>query len=569
MSAQRIWLNSYPQGVSADIDAPKYATLQELFESRFSQFRERTALTFLKREFSYGQIDKASRQIASYLQAAGLKKGERIAVMLPNTPQYVAIATAVLRCGYILVNVNPLYTASELKHQLNDAQVKVIFIIENFAHTLAQVIDEINIEHIIVTGVGDMMGLVKGFAINTYLKCKGQIPAYHLPQALTFKQVLKEGSRQLGKYVKQDVQPDDVALLQYTGGTTGVSKGAVLSHQNLVSNVHQLYNWISPALDKISQNEQTTIVGALPLYHIFAFAINVLMSFHIGGKTVLIANPKDMEHLIKDLKAQRFHVFPAVNTLFNTLVNHPKAQSVDWSTLRLSVGGGMAVQSATAQAWYKLTGCPLIEGYGMSETSPVISAHRVDLFDQALQKTGIGYPMPSTDILLLDDQDQPVPLNTPGELVIKGPQVMMGYWNRPEETAKVMTQDGFLRTGDIAVMDETGWLKIVDRKKDMILVSGFNVYPNEIEDAVASLAGVKECVALGLPDQKTGETVALMVVKKDPNLTIEQVKQWCREHLTGYKRPRIIRFCDELPKSAVGKILRRQARNDMLKDYQS
>lgn len=568
MSPERIWLNSYPQNVPADMSTPEYTTLNDLFESRFSQFSNQTAQTFMKRNFSYGQIDKASRQIASYLQCIGLVKGDRVAVMLPNIPQYAVIATAVLRAGYVLVNVNPLYTANELKHQLNDAQVKAIFIIQNFAHTLVEVIKETPIEHTITTGVGDMMGLVKGLAIHFYLKHKGQIPAYNLPQAISFKQALKIGNRLLDQYKKSDISPDDIAILQYTGGTTGVSKGAVLLHRNLVANVHQLYNWIAPALANISQNEQTTIVGALPLYHIFAFAINLLMAFHIGGKTILIANPKDINRLIDDLKLQRFHIFPAVNTLFNTLVNHPRAKEVDWHSLRLSVGGGMPVQNATSQAWFKLTGCPLIEGYGMSETSPVISAHRVDLYDQAIQKTGIGYPMPSTEIMLVNDQDEAVPLNTPGELVIKGPQVMAGYWNQPEETIKVFTKDGFLRTGDIAVMDETGWLRIVDRKKDMILVSGFNVYPNEIEDAVALLDGVKECVALGLPDPKTGETVALMVVKKDSNLTKEQIKQWCKEHLTGYKRPRVIEFCDELPKSTVGKILRREVRNNLISRMQ-
>lgn len=560
----RPWLNHYPQGVPADIGELPYATLADLLETSFSKHRKRTAQTFMGHQFSYDEINKKSLWLASYLQSIGLVKGDRVAIMMPNTPQYATIAAAVLRSGLVLVNVNPLYTSSELKHQLNDAQPKAVFIIDHFATTLAQVVNETSLQHVIVTQVGDMLTPIKNWFIQKHLKRQGRIPPYQLQQATTFKKALQYGAKALTAYQKPTINADDIALLQYTGGTTGVSKGAVLLHRNLVANVIQLYLWVAPALDNLSQNKQINFIGALPLYHIFAFSINLLMAFYLGGNNILIANPKDMNALMKDLKKQPFHIFPAVNTLFNAIVNHPQANEINWQSLRLSVGGGMPVQQATAQKWYDLTGCPLIEGYGMSETSPVISAHRVDKSIEQPQSQGIGYPMPSTEILLLDDEGHPVSEGQAGELLIRGPQVMAGYWNNPQETQKTLTPEGFLRTGDIAVMQADGWLRIVDRKKDMILVSGFNVYPNEIEDTVALLEGVQECVAMGIPDRRSGETVALMVVKKDPLLTSQQIKQWCRTHLTGYKRPRIIEFCDALPKSPVGKILRKEAKAYLL-----
>lgn len=561
----RPWLNHYPQGVPANIGELPYSTLADLLETSFSRHGQRTAQTFMGNHFSYDEINKKSLWIASYLQSIGLVKGDRVAVMLPNIPQYTVIAAAVLRAGLVLVNVNPLYTSSELQLQLSDAQPRVAFIIDYFAATLASVVDTTPLQHVIVTHIGDMLNPVKNWLIQTHLKRQGRISPYQLTQGITFKRVLHHGKKALGAYQKPFISTDDIALLQYTGGTTGLSKGAVLLHRNLVANVIQLYLWIASALDNLSQNKQINFIGALPLYHIFAFAINLLMAFHLGGNNILITNPKDLDAMMKDLKKQPFHIFPAVNTLFNAIANHPQAKEIDWHSLRLSVGGGMPVQQATAQKWYDLTGCPLIEGYGMSETSPVISAHRVDKSNKQPLCQGIGYPMPSTEIMLLDDAGHPVPEGKAGELLIKGPQVMASYWNNPQETEKVLTPEGFLRTGDIAVMQADGWLRIVDRKKDMILVSGFSVYPNEIEDTVALIEGVQECVAMGIPDKRSGETVALMVVKKDQLLTSQQIKQWCKTHLTGYKRPRIIEFCEMLPKSSVGKILRKEAKAYLLK----
>ena len=561
MKVDRIWLKNYPEGVPADIDPQRFTSITEMVGECFKTYGHRTAQTFMGKKISYTQIDAQSMQIASYLQSLGLSPGDRVAVMMPNLPQYAIAALAVLRAGYVLVNVNPMYTARELEHQLNDADAKAIFIVDNFAHTLAQALPATPVQHVVLTSVGDLIGGIKGWFINKAVRLKGMIPQYDIPHAVSFKEALLRGEFKLADFQQPIIRGSDVAVLQYTGGTTGVSKGATLLHSNLVANVLQTYTWVLPALKKISsQDEQLVFIGALPLYHIFAFTINLLICFYVGGNNILIADPRNMSGMLKDMRKQRFHVLPAVNTLFNGLLNHPEVHSVDWSSLRLSVAGGMSVQQATAQAWYKLTGCCMVEGYGMSETSPVICATRVDLNVSASepQQPGIGYPIPSTEVVLLDDEGLPVGLNTPGEIAVRGPQVMAGYWNSPQETEKVMTKDGFLRTGDVAVMDEQGWIRIVDRKKDMILVSGFNVYPNEIEDVVAHLDGVAECVAVGVPDAKSGEAVAIIIVKKDPALTAEHVKSWCKEHLTGYKRPRYVLFKESLPKSAVGKILRRE-----------
>lgn len=562
MNNHRIWLNNYPQGVPANIAPLEFSSIGDMFDSCFKTYAGKTAQTFAGRKFSYADYDDISLKIASYLQSIGLKQGDHIAVMMPNIPQFTAVATAILRAGFVLVNVNPMYTAPELEHQLKDAQVKAIFILENFAHTLAKVLPSTPmVEQVIITRIGDMISGLKGWFYNKAVKFKGMVPPYEIHQAISFKRAIAKGEWALDQYKRPVIQPDDIAVLQYTGGTTGVSKGATLLHRNLLSNVIQTYEWVKPALKKIIANDQQLVfIGALPLYHIFAFTINLLICFYIGGNNILIADPRNLSSMLRDMRKQPFHVLPAVNTLFGAILQHPEAKVMDWSSLQLSVAGGMSVQQATASAWYKLTGCTMVEGYGMSETSPVLCATRVDLLleAQGMRQPGIGYPIPSTEVTLLGDDDKPVGLNTPGELCVRGPQVMAGYWNSPEETAKTMTSEGYLRTGDIAVMDENGWLRIVDRKKDIILVSGFNVYPNEVEDAVALMEGVAECVAVGVPHEKSGEAVAIIIVKKDPELSSEQVKAWCKTHLTGYKRPKYVLFRDELPKSAVGKILRKE-----------
>lgn len=561
MKVDRIWLKNYPADVPADIAPLPYSSLGEMINTSFKTYSSRTAQVFVGKKFTYARLDQYSLRIASYLQSLGLSKGDHIALMMPNLPQYTVVAAAILRAGFVLVNVNPMYTPHELKHQLNDAQVKAIFIAENFAHTLTQVITETDIQHVIVTRIADLVGGIKGWAINKYVQLKGLIPAYDLPAAVTFKHALKQGRAHLHQFKMPDIHPDDIALLQYTGGTTGVSKGAVLSHRNLLSNLIQTYDWVSPAVKKlVAEESQIVFIGTLPFYHIFAFMINLLICFHIGGSAILITDPRNTTAMLRSMKKQPFHVFAGVSTLFNTILHHPLAKSIDWSFLRLSVAGGMSVQQATAQGWQKLTGCPMVEGYGMSETSPVICVTQVALgLEKGSERPlGIGYPVPSTEVVLLDENDKPVGLNTPGELCVRGPQVMAGYWNNPEETAKIMTKQGFLRTGDIAVMDEQGWFRIVDRKKDMILVSGFNVYPNEVEDAVTLMEGIKECVAVGVPNEKSGEAVAVIAVKQNPDITTEQVKAWCKQHLTAYKCPRYILFREELPKSAVGKVLRKE-----------
>lgn len=561
MKTERIWLASYPATVPADIDTHQISSLDKLLEQCFTSYANRTAESFMGKKYSYARIDALSTRIASYLQSLGLAKGDRVAVMMPNVPQYPVVATAILRAGFVLVNVNPMYTASELEHQLIDADARAIFIIENFAHTLAEIAGNVPVKHIIITAAGDLLGPIKGWLVNRSLHAKGQIPAYNLPQATRFKNALAHGEQALPSYRRPMISPEDIAVLQYTGGTTGVSKGAALRHRNLIANVLQIHAWILPALQStLANNNQIVLVGALPLYHVFAFTVNLLISFYLGAHNILIANPRDINALLRDLRRQPFHVFPAVNTMFNAILNHPQAQSMDWSSLRLSVGGGMAVQQATAQAWHQLTGCCIMEGYGMSETSPVICVGRADLTSPEQFRQGIGYPVPSTEVILIDDNDHPVPIGSPGEITVRGPQVMAGYWNAPEETAKIMTASGFLRTGDIGIMDETGWIRIVDRKKDMILVSGFNVYPNEVEDVVSLMDGVQECVAIGVPDKHSGEAVMVLIVKKNPELTEADVKAWCHDRLTGYKRPRHVVFRESLPKSAVGKFLRKEVR---------
>jgi long-chain acyl-CoA synthetase len=555
---ERPWLASYPAGVPADIDPSAYVSLVQLMEESFQKYADRTAYSFMGKAISYRDTDVQSAALAGYLQSLGLVKGDRVALMMPNVPQYPAAVAGVLRAGCVVVNVNPLYTARELEHQLKDSGAKVIIIIENFAATLAQCIANTPVKHVVLAAMGDQLGLFKGTLVNYVVRnVKKLVPPFNLPGAVRFNDALAQGRH--APLRKPEIKSDDVAVLQYTGGTTGVSKGAVLLHRNVIANVLQSEAWNQPAMGKVPAGEQATGVCALPLYHIFAFTVGMMLTMRTGGKLILIPNPRDLPGVLKELSKHTFHTFPAVNTLFNGLANHPDFAKVDWSHLKVSVGGGMAVQSAVAQLWLKKTGCPICEGYGLSETSPSASCNPVT----STEYTGtIGVPLPSTSMKCLDDEGKEVPLGERGEIAIKGPQVMAGYWQRPDETAKVMTADGYFKTGDIGVMDERGYFKIVDRKKDMVLVSGFNVYPNEVEDVVAMLPGVAECAVVGVPDDKTGEAVKLVIVKRDPQLTEEQVREYCRANLTGYKQPRVIEFRKDLPKTPVGKILRRELRTN-------
>ena len=554
---EKTWLKQYPKGVPANIDVAQYPSLVALIEESFKKYRDQVAYRFMGKTVTFGQVDDLSRALAAYLQAQGFDKGDRIAVMMPNVPQYPVAVAAILRAGYVVVNVNPLYTPRELEHQLKDSGAKAIVMVENFATTLQKVLPAVPTKKVILTALGDMLGFPKSLIVNYVVRnVKKMVPDYEIPGAVKFNDAIAQGR---GKtFTAAQVGPDDIAVLQYTGGTTGVSKGAVLLHRNLVANILQAEAWYQPALGKIPAGEQVVTICALPIYHIFGFNTNMMLSMRMGGCNILIANPRDLPSVFKELKGQKFHSFPAVNTLFNAMANHPEFNTVDWSGLVISVGGGMAVQSATAKLWLEKTGCPIVEGYGLSETSPSATCNPVD---STAYSGNIGLPMPNTELKLLDDDGNEVPIGTPGEIAIKGPQVMAGYWQRPDETAKVMTADGFFRTGDIGVVDERGYFKIVDRKKDMILVSGFNVYPNEVEDVVTQMPGVLECAAVGVPDSKAGEAVKLVIVRKDPNVTEAQVRAYCEANLTGYKRPKVVEFRNELPKTPVGKILRRELRD--------
>jgi long-chain acyl-CoA synthetase len=556
-SSNRPWLASYPAGVPAEVDASQYASLVQLMEESFQQYAQRTAYSFLGKDISYAETDELSRAFSAYLQGLGLAKGERVAIMMPNVPQYPVAVAAILRAGLIVVNVNPLYTPRELEHQLKDSGAKAIVIIENFAHTLQQCIATTSVQHVVLAAMGDGLGTVKGALVNYVVrKVKNMVPAFSLPGAVRFRQAIAHGRR--STFRKPEIKADDVAVLQYTGGTTGVSKGAVLLHRNIIANVLQSQLWNQPVMDKVPAGEQPTSICALPLYHIFAFTVGMMLSMRTGGKLILIPNPRDLAGTLKELSRHTFHSFPAVNTLFNGLAHHPDFGTVNWKNLKVSVGGGMAVQAAVAKLWLEKTGCPICEGYGLSETSPSASCNPTT----STEFTGtIGLPLPSTWMKCIDDAGAEVPLGQPGEIAIKGPQVMAGYWQRPEETAKVMTADGWFKSGDIGTMDARGYFKIVDRKKDMVLVSGFNVYPNEVEDVVALLDGVLECAVVGVPDEKTGEAVKLVIVRKDASLTEEKVREYCRANLTGYKQPRVVEFRTELPKTPVGKILRRELRD--------
>ncbi len=554
---ERIWLKQYPAGVPADIDVTQYTSLVELLEESFAKFSDRKAFICMDKSITYRDLDEMSLALAAYLQSKGLQKGARVALMMPNVLQYPVSTAAVLRAGYAVVNVNPLYTPRELEHQLKDSGAEAVIVLENFATTVQQVIARTAVKHVIVGSMGDLLGF-KGVIVNLVVRrVKKMVPAYSIPGAVAFNDALAAGRGM--KLNKPKLTPDDVAFLQYTGGTTGVSKGATLLHRNILANVLQNDAWLQPALKKPPHVDQLFIVCALPLYHIFALTACFLLAMRAGGTNLLIPNPRDMAGFVKELMKYQVNFFPAVNTMYNGLLHHPDFNKVDFSKLKVSNGGGMAVQRPVAEQWKKLTGCSIAEGYGLSETSPTLTCNPPTAIDF---NGSIGIPVPSTYISIRDDDGNEVPLGTAGEICAKGPQVMTGYWNRPDETAKVMTSDGYFRTGDIGVMTPDGYTKIVDRKKDMILVSGFNVYPNEIEEVIAGHPGVLECAVIGVEDTRSGEAVKAFVVKKDPNVTAEDIIKYCGTQLTNYKVPKQIEFRTDLPKTNVGKILRRELRDE-------
>ncbi len=553
----RPWVANYPAGVPAEVDWNKYRSCVELFDAAIAQFRDRDAFVCMDKRITYGELDKLATGFAGWLQGQGLSRGARVAVMMPNVLQYPVAILGILRAGGVVVNVNPLYTPRELEHQLKDSGAEAIVVLENFATTLEQVIEKTPVRRVVVASMGDLMGFPKGAIVNFMVRnVKKMVPAYEVPNATRFNDAVSEGAKRT--LVKAELKPDDVAFLQYTGGTTGVSKGATLLHRNVIANVLQSEAWMEPGLARGGKSEaQSVVICALPLYHIFALTVCCMLGMKTGSLVVLIPNPRDIGGFIGELKKYKFTMLPAVNTLYNALLHHPDFSSVDWSHLRIANGGGMAVQKAVADKWFEKTGCPIVEGYGLSETSPSATCNPTD--SNAYSGT-IGLPLPSTEIAIRDDDGNDLPLGEAGEICIRGPQVMAGYWNRPDETAKVMYADGFFKSGDVGVMDERGQTKIVDRKKDMILVSGFNVYPNEVEGVIATHPGVLECAAIGVPDTHSGEVVKVFVVKKDPSLTEAQVIDFAKEQLAGYKRPKFVEFRNDLPKTNVGKILRRELR---------
>ena len=555
---QRPWLEHYPAGIPAELPPFPYHSLAELLDEAFRKHGERPAFRFMGMQLSFRELDAQSRHFAAYLQSLGLNKGDRVALMMPNVPQYPVAVAGVLRAGMVVVNTNPLYTPRELEHQLADSGARAIVILENMAGTLQACGTATGVEHIVVATVGDMLPPLKRVLVNFVLRrVKKMVPVFSLPGSVTWRDAMGKGAA--ARFAPVASSLDDVAVLQYTGGTTGVSKGATLLHRNIIANVLQSEIWHAPAMQRIPDGDQVVTICALPLYHIFGFTVNMMLAMRTGGCNVLIVNPRDLPSVFKALKAQPFHSFPAVNTLFGALARHKDAKSIDWSSLKLSVGGGMAVQAATAEIWRQLTGSAICEGYGLSETSPSASCNPVD----SLSYTGtIGLPLPSTEFRILDDEGSEVAVGERGEIAIRGPQVMAGYWNRPDETARAMTADGFFKTGDIGLMEPNGYFRIVDRKKDMINVSGFNVYPNEIEEIVTHMPGIVEAAAIGVPDEGSGEAVKLFVVTNDAAVTIETVRAYCKAELTGYKRPKHIEFRDELPKSNVGKVLRRKLRDE-------
>ncbi len=554
---ERIWLRNYPPGVPAEIDPSQYRSLLDIFDESFKTHRDKGAFVCMGATKTFGEVEEASRAFAAWLQSLGMPKGSRVAIMLPNILQSPVAMFGTLRAGMTVVNVNPLYKPRELEFQLNDSGAEVIVVLENFASVLQHAMPHTKVKHVVIARMGDMLGLLKGAIVNMVVRhVKKMVPVHDLPDAHYFKEVLSLGARL--PFKQAELGPDDIAFLQYTGGTTGVSKGATLSHRNVVANTMQANAWLQPALQAEPQVGQLFMVGALPLYHIFALTACALMCVRLGGLCLLIPNPRDIPALLKELSKYDVHFFPAVNTLFNAMLNHPDFHKVDWKKLKSAVGGGMAVQKQVADRWLQETGKPIIEAYGLSETSPGLTANRCDITEWT---GGIGYPFPSTDLKILDPGDKEVPIGEAGEICARGPQVMVGYWNRPDETEKVMTADGFFRTGDIGIMDETGMFRIVDRKKDMISVSGFKVFPNEVEDQTMLQGNIAECAAIGVPDANSGEVVKLFVVKKTPELTEDEIRIFLRGKLAGYKIPKYIEFRNDLPKTNVGKILRRALRD--------
>ncbi len=554
MNLERPWLAHYPPGVPHQVDVDEYSSIVAVLQSSLDKYRDRIAFTNMGRSLTYAEVDRLSKQFAAYLLGElKLKKGDRVAIMMPNCLQYPIATFGILRAGLTVVNTNPMYTPRELKHQLVDSGASAILVLDNFGKTVQEVVAETQVKQVITTGLGDMLAFPKGAIVNFVLKyVKKMVPDYDIPGAIRFKNALTLG--QMHTLPTVEIGPEDIAFLQYTGGTTGVAKGAMLTHRNLVANMQQASGWIST----VTRDAQELIVTALPLYHIFALTANGLVFMKIGAQNHLITNPRDMPGFVKELSQIPFTAITGVNTLFNGLLNTPGFDKIDFSHLRLTLGGGMAVQRAVAERWKQVTGCTLVEAYGLTETSPAACMNPMDL---AEYNGAIGFPVPSTDACVKDEEGRILPIGEVGELCIKGPQVMRGYWQRPEETANVIDADGWLHTGDMAKMDEKGFFYIVDRKKDMILVSGFNVYPNEVEDVIAMMPGVLEVAAVGVPDEKSGEAVKVVIVKKDPNLTAEQVKAHARENLTGYKQPKYVEFRTELPKTNVGKILRRELRD--------
>jgi long-chain acyl-CoA synthetase len=558
LNQDKPWLSSYPDGVPYQVDGSQFESLNDLFANSFNQFGLRLAFDCMGKKITYKELDELSWQFAAYLQSSGLKKGDRIALMMPNLLQYPIALLGSLRAGCVVVNVNPMYTARELAYQLNDSGADALVILENFAHVFQSIQNQVRVKHVLVTSVGELMGL-KGHLINLIVRhVKKAVPSWALEGALNFKEALQQGKNAKASFKPVSIKGDDIAFLQYTGGTTGVAKGAVLLHRNILANIAQIDAWLEPGLRGL-RIEQLVFVCALPMYHIFALTACCLFGLKAGALNVLVTNPRDIGDFVKLLNGiKEFHVFPAVNTLFNALMNHPKFSSIDFSSLLVSIGGGMAVQKSVADRWQQLTGKPIAEGYGLSETSPVVCCNTplIDGF------TGtIGLPLPGTDILILDNDERSVAIGEAGEICIKGPQLMSGYWNRDAETKQSMTAQGFFKTGDIAYMTADGYVKIIDRKKDTIVVSGFNVYPNEIEEVLATMPQVLECAAVGVKDGPAGEAVKVFIVKKDLSLTESQVLEYCKTQLTNYKRPKFIEFKTELPKSTVGKILRRELRD--------
>lgn len=553
-SLKKVWLNRYPADVAAEINPDRYHSLVDMFEQATARYADQPAFMNMGEVMTFRKLEERSRAFAAYLQQGlGLQKGDRVALMMPNLLQYPVALFGILRAGMVVVNVNPLYTPRELEHQLNDSGASAIVIVSNFAHTLEKVVDKTQVKHVILTRMGDQLSAAKGTLVNFVVKyVKRLVPKYHLPDAISFRSALQHGYRL--QYIKPEIINDDLAFLQYTGGTTGVAKGAMLTHRNMLANLEQVRAAYSPLL----YERKELVVTALPLYHIFALTMNCLLFIELGGQNLLITNPRDIPGLVKELAKYPFTAMTGVNTLFNALLNNKEFQQLDFSSLHLSAGGGMPVQQVVAERWEKLTGRFLLEGYGLTECAPLVSANPHDM---DYHSGSIGLPVPSTEVKLIDDEGEEVPAGEPGELCVKGPQVMLGYWQRPDATDEIL-QDGWLRTGDIAVMDDEGFMRIVDRKKDMILVSGFNVYPNEIEDVVMQHSGVLEVAAVGVPSGASGEAVKIFVVKKDASLTEEALIVFCRRQLTGYKVPKLVEFREELPKSNVGKILRRELRDE-------